>query len=94
MGGMFIVPIIIGVIFFIVFIVITVLAIKKIRSNKHINELKDAIFTRVKKTIVGKEEKSDFVVCEYCGSQNDKKSTKCTSCGASLRRDKGAEDKQ
>lgn len=94
MGGMFIVPIIIGVIFFIVFIVITVLAIKKIRSNKHINELKDALFTRVKKTIVGKEEKSDFVVCEYCGSQNDKKSIKCTSCGASLRHDKGAEDKQ
>lgn len=94
MGGMFIVPIIIGVIFLIIFIVVTVLTIKKIKSNKHINELKDALFTRVKKTIVGKDEKSDFVVCEYCGSQNDKKSAKCTSCGASLRRDKGAEDKQ
>ena len=94
MGGMFIVPIIFGVIFLIIFIVVTVLTIKKMKSNKHINELKDALFTRVKKTIVGKDEKSDFVVCEYCGSQNDKKSAKCTSCGASLRRDKGAEDKQ
>ena len=94
MGGMFILIIIFGVFFLMIFIVVTVLTIKKIKSNKHINELKDALFTRVKKTIVGKDEKSDFVVCEYCGSHNDKKSIKCTSCGASLKRDKGAEDKQ
>lgn len=85
MDTIFIIAIvIISIIAIVVIAVIITAVVKTIKGSKKIGELKDVIVDKIKDSIVGEDKKEEFIVCEYCGTENDKNNKKCTSCGAKL----------
>lgn len=89
MNLIFIIPIIIiSIIAIVVIAVIITTVVKTIKGSKKIGELKDVIVDKIKDSIDGEDKKEELVVCEYCGTENDKNNKKCTSCGAKLNHNK------
>lgn len=66
-------------------IIIIITVIKAIKAGKNkIMQTENNTETSPQVEEPKKEEEKTFIVCEYCGSNNNKTSIKCEGCGASL----------
>lgn len=72
-----------SIIFVAVAITIIVSIVKTVKKSKSIE---DVIISKIKLT--PDKDSDQYIVCDYCGTSNEKGKPTCSACGASLNRSK------